>query len=99
MKAVAGLGKACRRFITFTILNMSKGARNMVDPIGLLSGSHKEAIIICAGFLVYILALSFFEYRHADSEDEKKTTLTFLGVFGSLALASLAITIYFDHIA
>jgi len=68
----------------------------MFDPTGFLYGDHKETIIISIGFLVYIVALSFFGYRDAGSKEEKKDVLAFLGVFGSLAAVSLAIASYFS---
>ena len=58
-----------------------------------LLGNHKETIIISIGFLVYIVAVSFFAFRDADSKEEKKDILAFLGVFGSLAAVVLIIAV------
>jgi len=67
----------------------------MIDPTLMLFGSHKEAIIFFTGFLVYIVALSFFGYKDARSKEEKKDVLAFLGVFGSLGAVSVAVAGFF----
>ena len=71
----------------------------MIDPTLLLFDSHMEAIVFFAGFLAYIVALSFFGYREAGSKEEKKDVLAFLSVFGSLATVSLGIAGYFSFMA
>jgi len=68
----------------------------MIDPTLLLFGSHKEAIVVFAGFLAYIVALSFFSYKDAKSKEEKKDVLAFLSVFGSLGAVSVAIAVFFS---
>ena len=65
----------------------------MFDLTGLLHGNQTETIIIASGFLVYVVAVSFFAYRDTSSKEEKKDILAFLGVFGSLAAVVLIIAI------